>query len=218
MQQAVISYNRTTFSPSFGRTRLRTLGEQSLWLKNLSWWASTPIRYRMYRKSQTTGFPSLITIFSAPNYLDVYNNKVFPIQSIIQITCTLYCSPRRRCWSMRTMWWTSDSSTVPHTHTGCPTSWTSLHGRFLLLARKVHSAAIWFFKFTTAVTENHSRVAQSCKKLDYIHLIYWSPPIELKPCPQSNSEHSDIDTTYLELNLLQSPVQGSLFFPKIKFL
>jgi serine/threonine-protein phosphatase 2B catalytic subunit len=29
----------------------------------------------MYRKSQTTGFPSLITIFSAPNYLDVYGNK-----------------------------------------------------------------------------------------------------------------------------------------------
>lgn len=37
--------------------------------------ACSPIRYRMYRKSQTTGFPSLITIFSAPNYLDVYNNK-----------------------------------------------------------------------------------------------------------------------------------------------
>lgn len=39
--------------------------------------------YRMYRKSQTTGFPSLITIFSAPNYLDVYNNKgefCFPLQ------------------------------------------------------------------------------------------------------------------------------------------
>lgn len=32
-------------------------------------------RYRMYRKSHQTGFPSLITIFSAPNYLDVYNNK-----------------------------------------------------------------------------------------------------------------------------------------------
>jgi len=29
----------------------------------------------MYKKSATTGFPSLITIFSAPNYLDVYNNK-----------------------------------------------------------------------------------------------------------------------------------------------
>lgn len=31
--------------------------------------------YRMYRKTRTTGFPSLLTIFSAPNYLDVYNNK-----------------------------------------------------------------------------------------------------------------------------------------------
>ncbi|RYO92973.1 hypothetical protein DL766_005363 [Monosporascus sp. MC13-8B] len=30
--------------------------------------------YRMYRKTRT-GFPSVITIFSAPNYLDMYNNK-----------------------------------------------------------------------------------------------------------------------------------------------
>lgn len=29
----------------------------------------------MYRKSKTTGFPSVITIFSAPNYLDAYSNK-----------------------------------------------------------------------------------------------------------------------------------------------
>ncbi|KAL3311668.1 Serine/threonine-protein phosphatase 2B catalytic subunit alpha [Cichlidogyrus casuarinus] len=35
----------------------------------------TPLVYRMYRKSRQTGFPALITIFSAPNYLDVYNNK-----------------------------------------------------------------------------------------------------------------------------------------------
>jgi serine/threonine-protein phosphatase 2B catalytic subunit len=31
--------------------------------------------YRMYRKTKTTGFPSVMTIFSAPNYLDVYANK-----------------------------------------------------------------------------------------------------------------------------------------------
>ncbi|PVV04976.1 hypothetical protein BB560_000503 [Smittium megazygosporum] len=31
--------------------------------------------YRMYRKSKKTGFPSVITIFSAPDYLDVYKNK-----------------------------------------------------------------------------------------------------------------------------------------------
>jgi len=29
----------------------------------------------MYRKSRKTGFPSVMTFFSALNYLDVYNNK-----------------------------------------------------------------------------------------------------------------------------------------------
>lgn len=32
-------------------------------------------RYTMYKKSPAKKFPSLITIFSAPNYLDVYNNR-----------------------------------------------------------------------------------------------------------------------------------------------
>jgi len=50
--------------------------------------------YRMYRKSQATGFPSLITIFSAPNYLDVYNNKAAVLKyennvmNIRQFNCT----------------------------------------------------------------------------------------------------------------------------------
>jgi len=29
----------------------------------------------MYRKNDASGFPTVITMFSAPNYLDVYNNK-----------------------------------------------------------------------------------------------------------------------------------------------
>jgi serine/threonine-protein phosphatase 2B catalytic subunit len=29
----------------------------------------------MYRKTPTNKFPSVITIFSAPNYLDVYRNR-----------------------------------------------------------------------------------------------------------------------------------------------
>jgi serine/threonine-protein phosphatase 2B catalytic subunit len=29
----------------------------------------------MYRKTKTTGFPSVMTLFSAPDYLDVYKNK-----------------------------------------------------------------------------------------------------------------------------------------------
>ena len=31
--------------------------------------------FSMYRKRENTGFPTLITIFSAPNYLDQYGNK-----------------------------------------------------------------------------------------------------------------------------------------------
>lgn len=48
-------------------------------------------RYRMYRKSQTTGFPSLITIFSAPNYLDVYNNKGESLLPVFS-QCVYLCS------------------------------------------------------------------------------------------------------------------------------
>ena len=31
--------------------------------------------YTMHRKTPTKKFPSVITIFSAPNYLDVYHNR-----------------------------------------------------------------------------------------------------------------------------------------------
>jgi len=31
--------------------------------------------YKMYKKNAATGFPAVITIFSALNYLDVFNNK-----------------------------------------------------------------------------------------------------------------------------------------------
>ncbi|KAF2673923.1 serine/threonine-protein phosphatase 2B catalytic subunit [Microthyrium microscopicum] len=50
--------------------------------------------YRMYRKTMTTGFPSVMTIFSAPNYLDVYNNKAAVLKyennvmNIRQFNCT----------------------------------------------------------------------------------------------------------------------------------
>lgn len=48
----------------------------------------------MYRKTKSTGFPSVMTIFSAPNYLDVYNNKAAVlkyesnIMNIRQFNCT----------------------------------------------------------------------------------------------------------------------------------
>ena len=51
--------------------------------------------YRMYRKNPSTGFPSLITIFSAPNYLDMYNNKaaVLKYENNIMNIRQFNCSP-----------------------------------------------------------------------------------------------------------------------------
>lgn len=37
-------------------------------------------RYMMYRKTPTKKFPSVITVFSAPNYLDVYHNRAAVIK------------------------------------------------------------------------------------------------------------------------------------------
>ncbi|KAJ3008168.1 UNVERIFIED_CONTAM: 3',5'-cyclic-nucleotide phosphodiesterase (PDEase) (3':5'-CNP) [Siphonaria sp. JEL0065] len=51
--------------------------------------------YRMYRKTRTTGFPSVITIFSAPIYLDVYNNKaaVLKYENNVMNIRQFNCSP-----------------------------------------------------------------------------------------------------------------------------
>ena len=58
----------------------------------------------MYRKSQETGFPSLITIFSAPNYLDVYNNKgllreIHLYKGTLFSVCLLFLAARARYYS-----------------------------------------------------------------------------------------------------------------------
>ena len=51
--------------------------------------------YRMYKKSTQTSFPSLITIFSAPNYLDVYNNKaaILKYENNVMNIRQFNCSP-----------------------------------------------------------------------------------------------------------------------------
>ncbi|KAA8915757.1 hypothetical protein TRICI_002096 [Trichomonascus ciferrii] len=51
--------------------------------------------YRTYRKNKATGFPSVMTIFSAPNYLDAYNNKaaVLKYENNILNIRQFNCSP-----------------------------------------------------------------------------------------------------------------------------
>lgn len=56
--------------------------------------SNSDVSYRMYRKTRTTQFPAVMTIFSAPNYLDVYNNKAAVLKyennvmNIRQFNCT----------------------------------------------------------------------------------------------------------------------------------
>ena len=96
MQPVVNSFNRTIFYQLFERTKLKMLGKSFYFIV----WDYLIIffvffSYRMYRKSQTTGFPSLITIFSAPNYLDVYNNKaaVLKYENNVMNIRQFNCSP-----------------------------------------------------------------------------------------------------------------------------
>ncbi|CAK5266188.1 unnamed protein product [Mycena citricolor] len=51
--------------------------------------------YRMYKKARTTEFPAVMTIFSAPNYLDVYNNKaaVIKYENNVMNIRQFNCSP-----------------------------------------------------------------------------------------------------------------------------
>ncbi|KAL1919267.1 uncharacterized protein VTP21DRAFT_1959 [Calcarisporiella thermophila] len=51
--------------------------------------------YRMYRKTKKTGFPSVMTLFSAPNYLDVYNNKaaILKYENNVMNIRQFNCSP-----------------------------------------------------------------------------------------------------------------------------
>lgn len=84
-------------SVSSGRTRRRTLGEPFEWrsLPDSATDSDSPCSYRMYRKTKTTGFPSVMTIFSAPNYLDVYNNKaaVLKYENNVMNIRQFNCSP-----------------------------------------------------------------------------------------------------------------------------
>jgi hypothetical protein len=73
----VLSLKEITSFQLLGPTKLKIPGKSSFFPNDdfYNRLKMTKRRYRMYRKTKATGFPAVITIFSAPNYLDVYNNK-----------------------------------------------------------------------------------------------------------------------------------------------
>lgn len=99
--------------------------------------------YRMYRKTRTTGFPSVMTIFSAPNYLDVYNNKAAVLKyennvmNIRQFSELRYVIPV----DMRML---ISEQTAHLTLTGCQTLWMSSLGLYHSLERRLRICSSLF--------------------------------------------------------------------------
>ena len=93
MRHVVISFKITNYYPLFVRTKPKTPGNVVLSRRARD--RSARFSYRMYKKCQSTGFPSLITIFSAPNYLDVYNNKaaILKYENNVMNIRQFNCSP-----------------------------------------------------------------------------------------------------------------------------
>lgn len=80
----------------------------------------------MYRKTRTTGFPSVMTIFSAPNYLDVYNNKAAVLKYENNVMNIRQFSNKTRSVIKRDS--TDVWQTALHIHIGCRILWTFSHG------------------------------------------------------------------------------------------
>ena len=73
------SLNATVCCPSFVRTSRKMMGMPMPLPFCIQIVANDTCRYRLYRKTRTTGFPSVMTLFSASNYLDK-DNKAAIIQ------------------------------------------------------------------------------------------------------------------------------------------
>jgi hypothetical protein len=79
----------------------------------------------MYNWGSSKDFPTVITIFSAPNYCDFYNNKgaVIKFKVIFRVM-------------LRTTHSISSNISRPSTPITCPTSWMYLSGASHLSAKK----------------------------------------------------------------------------------
>lgn len=82
--------------------------------------------FKMYHWGGQKQFPTVITIFSAPNYCDFYNNKgaviKFKVQRLI----------------LRITHQTFNNFYKTSIRTYCLTSWMSSNGQFLLLLKRYH--------------------------------------------------------------------------------
>jgi hypothetical protein len=114
--------------------------------------------YKMYKWNTKSPFPTVITIFSAPNYCDTYKNKGAVIKFDV-------CY----CW-LRTIQWTFNNITIRPIHTCYLTSWMYLHGQFHLYQRKSMN---WCTSCWRLINDSPSPINMLFRWL--IELDFWRP-------------------------------------------
>lgn len=103
--------------------------------------------FKMYHWGGQKQFPTVITIFSAPNYCDFYNNK----GAVIKFKVTQAIP--------RTTLSTFSNSSKTSILTFCPTSWTSSSGLFLSSPKRSQRCCTTLWsptKNSTKKTQSHS--------------------------------------------------------------
>ena len=105
--------------------------------------------YKMYKSNPKNGFPVLITLFSAPNYLDVYGNKAAILKVFFSLRAVFNTFSTK---ILRKGQWTFASLTRLLTLTGFQTSWMFSLGLFLSLARKLRIC--WSVSWISAPKRN----------------------------------------------------------------
>lgn len=103
----------------------------------------------MYHWGGQKQFPTVITIFSAPNYCDFYNNKGAVIK--FKVPLELF----------RTILLTSSSSLRTSTPTCCLTSWTYSSGVFRSWLRRFHRCCITWWNLTASTTRRRMQCLYS---------------------------------------------------------
>lgn len=96
--------------------------------------------FKMYHWGGQKQFPTVITIFSAPNYCDFYNNKGAVIKFKVLLTLC------------RTIHWISSNFYRTSILTCCRTSWTCSSGVYLSWLRRCHRCCTTWSNRTGSTT------------------------------------------------------------------
>ena len=135
----------------------------------------------MHKWNGPSEFPVVITIFSAPNYCDVYNNKGAIIKFEVNNNYLVYLMIL-----FRVIHWTFSNLITPLTPIFYPTSWIYLPGPFHLWQKKLWKCCFMFLNkamtllITTIRMPYNKKKTKSAKrkKVSFHKILYWQMYME----------------------------------------